>query len=74
MAGVELGRFGWLDRLHLTRPLAHSRTRRPLRIVDWADVDRLERGRLVLRSGAKVREQDRVNEVEPQPARTAAGG
>jgi hypothetical protein len=75
ITGLELGRFGWLDRLRLLRPLAHGQTSRPLRIVAWSDVERFEGGKLICRSGAKVTEQvvEADDELE-QPARTAAGG
>ena len=75
ISGLELGRFGWLDRLRLLRPLAHGRMSRPLRIVSWRDVERLEGGRVICRSGTKVTEQVVEDDDElDQPARTAAGG
>ncbi len=50
---LELGRHGWLDRLHLLRAAAKRipGPRDPRR-VRWASVERLEPGRVVLRAGA----------------------
>lgn len=73
--GVELGRHGWLDRLRPIRPLAHDRLAKPPRIVEWSDIDRYEDGRLICKSGAKVREMPAADQDEPAtPDRTAAGG
>lgn len=72
---VELGRFGWLDRLRALRPLAHDRLSRPPRVVAWSDIDRYENGRLICKPGAKVREIAPTEQDEPAaPIRTAAGG
>jgi hypothetical protein len=48
---LELGRHGWLDRLHLLRPVA-KRVPGPRdpRLVRWSSVERLEPGRVVLRA------------------------
>jgi sporulation protein YlmC with PRC-barrel domain len=50
--GVELGRFGWLDRFHVLRPIAHNQAGSEPRVVPWTDVDRLEGRRLILKAGA----------------------
>jgi sporulation protein YlmC with PRC-barrel domain len=52
--GVELGRFGWLDRLHVLRPIAHDRASSGPRVVPWTDVDRLDGRTLVLKKGASA--------------------
>ncbi len=70
---LELGRFGWLDRLHLLRPIAHGRTSGQPRLVAWNDIDRLDRRHLICRPGAEVHEGPPIDE-EPAPTRTAAGG
>lgn len=54
VTGLELGRYGWLDRLHLLRPLFHGRPGHEPRIVAWRDIDRLEEGKLSLKRGALV--------------------
>lgn len=74
VAAVELGRFGWLDRLRAIRPLAHDRLSRPLRLVVWADIDRYENGRVICKPGAQVRNELPTSDSTPQPARTSAGG
>lgn len=75
VAAVELGRFGWLDRLHLLRPIAHGRTSRPIRIVEWRDVERVDGRRLICRPGAKVIEQaSPADDADTEPDHTAAGG
>jgi hypothetical protein len=72
ISAIELGRFGWLDRLHLVRPIAHGRSPGPLRIVAWQDIDRFDGRRLICRPGTRVREQ--VPNEDPTPERTAPGG
>jgi hypothetical protein len=75
VSGVELGRFGWLDRMRPVRPLAHDRLGGKLRIVAWRDIERFEDGKLVCRPGAQVRETVPIEEEpEPKPDRTQAGG
>jgi sporulation protein YlmC with PRC-barrel domain len=50
---LELGRHGWLDRLHMLRPIAKRIPGPPdPRLVRWASVERLQPGRVVLRAGA----------------------
>lgn len=39
---LELGRYGWLDRLHLLRPLASRVGSRELRLIPWSEVDRID--------------------------------
>lgn len=52
VSGLELGRYGWLDRFALLRPLAHVLgPRAEPRIVPWEAVDRFEGGTLTLKSG-----------------------
>jgi sporulation protein YlmC with PRC-barrel domain len=48
--GLELGRHGIFDRLHLLRPLAQrfAGAGDPV-IVPWSDVERLDGGRIVIR-------------------------
>jgi sporulation protein YlmC with PRC-barrel domain len=53
---VELGRFGWLDRLHVLRPLTHGRASSGPRVIPWTDVERLEGRKLYLRDGAVAAE------------------
>lgn len=73
VSAVELGRFGWLDRLHLTRPITRGRSTQPLRIVAWHDIDRLDGGRLICRPGTKVREEIPIDD-DPTSQQTAPGG
>ena len=73
VSAVELGRFGWLDRVRALRPLAHDRLGGTLRVVAWSDIDRYEDGRLVCKAGAQVRAA-LPGEEEPTPDRTQAGG
>ena len=74
ISALDLGRFGWLERLRLLRPLTHGQ-QRPLRLVRWADVDRLEGHDVICRPGTRVVTQvlEEGADLE-QPARTAAGG
>jgi hypothetical protein len=75
VSALELGRFAWLDRMRIVRPMAHGRFSRPPRIVAWDDVERFERGRLVCRTGTTVRE--RVLETGADAGKrekTASGG
>jgi len=74
ISALELGRHGWLDRMHLTRPLTQARSQTPIRLVDWEDVERIENGRIVCRAGTKVRSQAPSEEDSIHPARTAPGG
>ena len=75
IAALELGRFGWLDRLRALRPLAHASLAQKPRVVAWSDIDRFENGRLICKPGAKVRELPPAEQDEPSaPHRTAAGG
>ena len=75
IVAVELGRHGWLDRLHLLRPIAHGRSTQPIRAVRWQDIDRLEGRTLVCKAGAKVTTEELAEVNEPShPSRTAAGG
>jgi hypothetical protein len=75
VSAVELGRFGWLDRLRAVRPIAHGRLSGTRRVVAWSDVERLEGHRLICRPGAKVVESvPTADEQEPHPDRTEAGG
>jgi sporulation protein YlmC with PRC-barrel domain len=74
VSAVELGRFAWLDRLRLVRPIAHARSSRPIRTVAWKDIERLEDGRLICRPGATVKEQVPKDSDQPSAPRTAAGG
>ena len=74
VSAVELGRFGWLDRLRLVRPIAHARSSRPIRTIAWKDIDRLEGGRLICRPGATVVEEFAEGPEQPSNPRTAAGG
>jgi hypothetical protein len=75
ITALELGRFGWIDRWHLLRPIAHGRSERPVRLVDWADVQRVENGRVICRPGSQVREEVSPEHEEPvHPPRTAPGG
>jgi sporulation protein YlmC with PRC-barrel domain len=50
VVGVELGRHGIFDRLHLLRPLVQrfAGAADPV-IVPWSDVERLEGDRIVIR-------------------------
>jgi hypothetical protein len=73
VSALELGRHGWLDRLHLLRPLAQARSTSPIRLVDWSDVERVEDGRVVCRAGTQVRSETPEDD-EPQPPRTESGG
>ena len=74
VSAIELGRFGWIDRLHLLRPMTRNSTR-PIRLVAWRDVERLENGRVFCRDGTKVVEQVSTEDEEPShPTRTAPGG
>jgi hypothetical protein len=75
VSALELGRFGWIDRLHLLRPITRPNTSRPIRLVDWKNVERLEDGKVYCRAGTKVEERDVSEEDEPEhPSRTASGG
>jgi hypothetical protein len=75
VSAIELGRFGWLDRLRAFRPLAHDRLGGTLRIVSWRDIERYEQGRLICRPGAKVLPAIPSDDDEtPRPDRTQAGG
>jgi sporulation protein YlmC with PRC-barrel domain len=75
VVAVELGRFGWIDRLNLLRPIAHGLLTRPIRLVPWSEIERLEEGRLVCQPGTKVTQLQPAAEEEPRhPDRTAAGG
>lgn len=74
VSGVELGRFGWIDRLRLVRPIAHARTSRPIRTIAWSDVDRLENGRLICRPGTTVSEEIPTGPDLRRNPRTASGG
>jgi hypothetical protein len=75
VAALELGRFGWLDRLRALRPLAHDRLANRPRVVAWSDIDRFEDGRLICKPGAKVREMAPAERDEAStPDRTASGG
>jgi hypothetical protein len=74
VSALELGRFGWIDRLHLLRPMARK-SERPIRLVAWRDVERVENGRVICRPGTKVEEQVSTEGDEPtHPTRTAPGG
>jgi sporulation protein YlmC with PRC-barrel domain len=50
VVGLELGRHGIFDRLHLLRPIAQrfAGAGEPV-IVPWSDVERLDRDRIVIR-------------------------
>ena len=75
VSAVELGRFGWLDRLRAARPIAHDRLGGKLRIVAWRDIERYEDGKLLCRPGAQVQEKVPTDDAsEPLPDRTQAGG
>ncbi len=74
VSAVELGRFGWIDRLRLVRPIAHARSSRPIRTVAWKDIDRMEGGRLICRPGATVKQELPKAADQPTNPRTAAGG
>jgi hypothetical protein len=75
VSALELGRHGWFDRLHLLRPLAQGRSKSPIRLVDWSDIDRIENGRLYCKPGAEVRKVSPHDFAEPvHPARTQSGG
>ena len=74
VSALELGRHGWWDRLHLTRPLAQARSQTPIRLVDWQDVDRIEKGRVICRKGTEIRFVEPPGDDSVHPARTAPGG
>ena len=74
VSALELGRHGWLDRLHLTRPLTQARSQTPIRLVDWQDVDRIEKGRVICRKGTEIRFVEPPGDDSVHPARTAPGG
>lgn len=74
VSAVELGRFGWIDRLRLVRPIARARSSRPIRTVAWKDIDRLADGRLICRPGATVKEELPKDPDQSSDPRTAAGG
>src|SRR5829696_4941444 len=74
VSALELGRHGWLDRLHLTRPLTRARSQTPIRLVDWRDVDRIENGRVICRPGTEIRSTAPADEDSVHPAPTASGG
>ncbi|MEA2623084.1 MAG: hypothetical protein QOH61_1994 [Chloroflexota bacterium] len=52
ITAIELGRFGWLDRLHVLRPVAHGRSSSGPRVIPWSDVDRLAGRKLHLKTEA----------------------
>jgi sporulation protein YlmC with PRC-barrel domain len=54
VTGLELGRFAWLDRLHVLRPVMHGRSASGPRVIAWDDVARLEGRKLILKPGAKL--------------------
>ncbi|MEO7118988.1 MAG: PRC-barrel domain-containing protein [Candidatus Limnocylindrales bacterium] len=58
VTAIELGRFAWLDRLHILRPVLHGKADSEPRTVAWDDVDRLEGRTLVLRTGYSLGEHD----------------
>jgi len=74
VSALELGRHGWLDRLHLTRPLTRARSKSPIRLVDWRDVERIDKGRIICRDGTDVRSEMPPDDESVHPARTAPGG
>jgi len=74
VSALELGRHGWLDRLHLTRPLTQARSQTPIRLVDWQDVDRIEKDRVICRKGTEIRLVEPPEDDSVHPARTAPGG
>jgi sporulation protein YlmC with PRC-barrel domain len=51
VVALELGRYGWLDRLHILRPLARrvGGSAAP-RLIDWQLVDRAPKGEIRLRA------------------------
>ena len=50
VVGLELGRHGLFDRLHILRPLTQRTERgREPRVVKWEQVERLPRGRVIVR-------------------------
>jgi sporulation protein YlmC with PRC-barrel domain len=51
VAALELGRYGWLDRLHILRPLARriGGAAKP-KLIDWRSVERAPKGELRLRA------------------------
>jgi sporulation protein YlmC with PRC-barrel domain len=53
VAALELGRYGWLDRLHVLRPLARriGGSAEP-RLVDWELVERAPKGEIRLRTSS----------------------
>lgn len=54
VTALELGRFAWLDRMHVLRPVMHGRSTSGPRVIAWDDVDRLEGRKLILKPGAKL--------------------
>jgi sporulation protein YlmC with PRC-barrel domain len=51
VAALELGRYGWLDRLHILRPLARriGGAAEP-HLIDWQLVERAPKGEIRLRA------------------------
>ncbi len=53
---LELGRYGWIDRLNLLRPMARRmRAAQRPKLVPWHSVERLEGGAVVLRAETRAR-------------------
>ena len=55
VAGVEIGRIGFLNRLRVVRPLAERAGSGDPHVVRWEDVERVEKGRVVVRAGPSAR-------------------